>query len=52
MLVVVNNQYRILIRKPVGRRPLGIPRCRWEDSIKEDVKEIGHDFVLNSSGPG
>ena len=25
--------------KPEGRRPLGIPRCRWEDNIKMDLHE-------------
>jgi hypothetical protein len=24
--------YRILVGKPEGKRPLGRPRCRWEDS--------------------
>ena len=23
--------------KPEGKRPLGIPRCSWEDSIKMDL---------------
>jgi hypothetical protein len=26
--------YRILVGRPEGRRPLGRPRCRWEDNIK------------------
>ena len=25
---------RILVGKPEGRRPLGRPRCKWEDYIK------------------
>jgi hypothetical protein len=25
--------YRALVGKPEGRRPLGRPRCRWEDNI-------------------
>jgi hypothetical protein len=25
------NAYRIFVGKPVGKRPLGRPRCRWED---------------------
>jgi hypothetical protein len=29
------NSYRILMGKPVGRRPLGIPQCRWQVSSKE-----------------
>jgi len=32
--------YRVLVRKPVGKRPLGRPRCRWEDNIKMDVQEV------------
>jgi len=28
--------YRILVGKPDGKRPLGRPRCRWED-IKMDL---------------
>jgi hypothetical protein len=27
--------YRILVRKPEGRRPLGRSRRRWEDNIKK-----------------
>jgi hypothetical protein len=30
--------YRILVGKPEGKRPLGIPRCRWVDNIKMDLK--------------
>ena len=26
--------YRILVGKPEGKRPLGRPRCRWEDNIE------------------
>jgi hypothetical protein len=26
--------YRVLVRKPEGRRPLGRPKHRWEDNIK------------------
>ena len=25
--------YRDLVRKTEGKRPLGIPKCRWEDNI-------------------
>jgi hypothetical protein len=32
--------YRDLFGKPVGRRPLVIPRGTWKDSIKMDLKEI------------
>ena len=33
--------YRVLVGKPEGMRTLGIPRCRWEDNIKMDLKEVG-----------
>jgi hypothetical protein len=26
--------YRVLMGEPEGKRPLGRPRCRWEDNIK------------------
>jgi len=29
--------YRVLVGKPEGKRPLGIPRRRWEDNIKMDL---------------
>jgi hypothetical protein len=31
---------RILLGEPKGRRPIGRPRLRWEDSIEMDLKEI------------
>jgi hypothetical protein len=31
--------YGLLVGKPVGRRPLGIPRRRWVDNIKMDFGE-------------
>jgi hypothetical protein len=34
------NAYRILLRKPEGKRPLGRPRRRWVDNIKIDLREI------------
>jgi hypothetical protein len=39
------NAYRILVRKPEGRRPLGRARRRWVDNIKIDLREIGCDGV-------
>jgi hypothetical protein len=32
--------YRVLVEKPGGKRPLGRPRCRWEDNIKMDLQEV------------
>jgi hypothetical protein len=28
--------YKVLMGKPEGKRPLGRPRCRWEDGIRMD----------------
>ena len=33
--------YRVLVGKPEGKRPLGRPRCRWEDNIKMDLQQVG-----------
>jgi hypothetical protein len=38
---VVSGSYNILVGRPEGRRPLGRSRCRWEDNIKMDLREIG-----------
>jgi hypothetical protein len=35
------NAYRVLVGNTKGKRPLGRPRCRWEDKIKMDLREIG-----------
>jgi len=40
--------YRVLMRKPEGKRPLGGPRRRWEDNIKVDLQEVecgGMDWI-------
>ena len=33
--------YRVLVRKPEVKRPLGKPRRSWEDNIKMDLEEVG-----------
>jgi hypothetical protein len=33
--------YRVLVRKPEGKRPLWRPRHRWEDNIKMNLQEVG-----------
>jgi hypothetical protein len=35
------NAYRLLVRKPGGKSPLGRPRCRWVDNIMMDLGEMG-----------
>jgi hypothetical protein len=37
------NEYRILVGKPEGKRPLGRSRRRWVDNIKIDLRQIGWD---------
>jgi hypothetical protein len=37
--------YRVLVSRPKEKRPLGRPRCRWEDNIKVDLREIGINGV-------
>jgi hypothetical protein len=32
--------FKILTGKPKGKRLLRRPRCRWEDNIRMDLKEI------------
>jgi hypothetical protein len=34
------GEYRILVGRPEGRRPLGRPRRRWEDNIKMDLQDV------------
>ena len=31
--------YRVLVGKPEGMRPLGRPRRRWEDNVKNDLQK-------------
>jgi hypothetical protein len=35
------GEYGVLVGKPEGNRPFGRPRCRWEDNIRMDLKEVG-----------
>ena len=37
--------HRVLVGKPEGKRPMGIPRHRWEDNIKMDLQEVGGGFA-------
>jgi len=37
--------YRVLVRKPEGRRPLGRPRRRWLDDIRMDLQEVGCGYM-------
>jgi hypothetical protein len=44
-MVAKRNVYRLLVRKPEGKRPLGKPRRRWINNIKMDLLEIGLSVV-------
>jgi hypothetical protein len=35
--------YRVLVGKPEVKKPLGRPKCRWEDNIELDLRERGTD---------
>jgi hypothetical protein len=35
------NAYRILVRKPEGKRPLGRFRRGWDDNINMELRDIG-----------
>ena len=35
------SAFKILTVRPIGKVPLGRPRCRWEDNIRMDLEEIG-----------
>jgi hypothetical protein len=35
------NEYKILVGKPEGKRPLGRQRHRWIGNIRMDFRDIG-----------
>lgn len=39
---VTSKAYRILARKPAGKRPLQILTRRQENNIKKDLRKIGY----------
>jgi hypothetical protein len=52
--------YKVLVGKPESKRPLGIPRRRWEGGIRMDLGEnglgggvwIGFDWLRTGTGGG
>ena len=40
------STFKLLTDKPSGKKPLGRPRCRREDNIRMELKDIG----INMSG--
>ena len=43
------STFEILTGKPTGKRPLGRPRRRWEETIREDLKEVDN-VVITTKG--
>jgi hypothetical protein len=41
----MRNTYKIMVRKPKGKRPVGRSMNRWEDTIKTDLKGTGCEDV-------
>jgi hypothetical protein len=41
----VRNEYKILVGRPGGKRPLERPGSRWEDNIIMDLRELGRETV-------
>jgi hypothetical protein len=45
--------YKVLVKNPEGKRPLGIPRSRWENGVRMDLRETGLGGCgLDSTGSG
>ena len=42
--------YRVLVGKPVGKRPLGRPRRMWVDNIRMDLQDLACE--LDWADPG
>jgi hypothetical protein len=41
----MRNTYNIWVGKHEGKRPIGRPRCRWEDNIRMDLTDIGWECM-------
>jgi hypothetical protein len=39
-MVERRDLYKVLVGKAEVKRPFGRPRCRWEDNIKMDLKDV------------
>ena len=35
------DTYKVLVRRPEGKRPLGRPKHRWDNNIEMDSAEVG-----------
>jgi hypothetical protein len=50
-VVEKRNVYRVLMAKSERKSSLGIPRNRWVDNIKTDLREIRLDRSGSEYGP-
>jgi len=41
----MKNAYKILARKPEGKRTVGRPRCGWKYNIRTNLSKIGGKSV-------
>jgi hypothetical protein len=41
------GRYRVMVRKPEGKIPLGRPKRRGEDNFKMDIQEVGWGHRLD-----
>jgi hypothetical protein len=41
----MRNLYKVLVREPEGKKPLGRTRSRWKYSINLDIMEMGWEGV-------
>jgi hypothetical protein len=48
----MGNSCNTLVGKPEGKRPHGRFRRRWEDNIRNDVREIGCIWLRTGTGTG
>ena len=44
-MVEERGVYRVLLRKPEGKRPLAVSRRRWVDNIRMDLQEVGCGYM-------
>jgi len=42
--------HRVLVGKPEGKRPVGRPRCRWQDNNMLHLREVGGGWRLDGVG--
>jgi hypothetical protein len=50
--LLCNHKSGTVLGRPEGRRPLGKPRCKWEDNTKMDLQEVewGMDWIELAQG--